>query len=279
MVAAELARRLDGDLGFENIEAISEEIEALAPAYRGVTADVLARPAGRDGLVVPVVAVAVSIGSRAAKRLIDPMATPGIASVEEQGAPLRVGAATALGGEAERDDGAPFEAGLHGGEPHAAVGAEPDAAVETAVRPPVLGPPAAAAGPQIPQLEAGVHRLYVRRVLYDGGTLVASSPSLAPLAPARVLIMHPDELGRAGIVPGGRVRVRSDRGEIFLEAVGDVGVGRGIAVLEHNVLPGGLAHDDRDGADRASEDAKRRSVASILVAAGSVVTDVRVEAV
>ncbi|MCU1492614.1 MAG: NADH-quinone oxidoreductase, chain, partial [Acidimicrobiaceae bacterium] len=153
MVAAELARRLGGDLGFENIEAISEEIERLAPAYRGVTGDVLARPSGRDGLVVPVVAVAVSIGRRAAERPIDPMATPGITSVEEQGAPLRVGATVPLGGEAERDLSLP----------------EPSAS-----RPPLIAGPPPAEIVNVSRLDAYSHRLVVRRRLYDGGTLVAA---------------------------------------------------------------------------------------------------------
>nr|MDA8291916.1 molybdopterin-dependent oxidoreductase [Actinomycetota bacterium] len=105
-VAVELADRLGSDLGFESLEDVSAEIERLAPAYRGVSADALGRPDARDGLVVPIEEVRVAIGRRGARRPIDPMATPGITSVGEQGAPLVLGAATPLGGAARDVDGA-----------------------------------------------------------------------------------------------------------------------------------------------------------------------------
>ena len=76
-------------LGFEGVEEISAEIARLAPAYRGVDAEVVGSPARRDGIVVPIEATTVTITSR--PRPIDPIATPGILSTEEQGAPLSVG--------------------------------------------------------------------------------------------------------------------------------------------------------------------------------------------
>ena len=53
ILAAELARRLDTDLGFESIADIAAEIATLAPAYAGITAELLASPEAGDGVVVP----------------------------------------------------------------------------------------------------------------------------------------------------------------------------------------------------------------------------------
>ncbi len=53
MIAVELAQRLGSDLGFDSIDAIAAEIERLAPSHAGLTPAVLAAPANRDGLVVP----------------------------------------------------------------------------------------------------------------------------------------------------------------------------------------------------------------------------------
>ncbi len=53
MIAADLARRLGGDLGFETLDDITLEIERLATSHAGVTPAFLAAPGRRDGVVVP----------------------------------------------------------------------------------------------------------------------------------------------------------------------------------------------------------------------------------
>ncbi len=53
MIAAELSRLLGTDLGLGSKAQILGEIAALAPAYAGLTLDVLTGPAGLDGVVVP----------------------------------------------------------------------------------------------------------------------------------------------------------------------------------------------------------------------------------
>jgi len=53
IIAAELALRLDADLGLESVEGIRAEIAELAPAYAGVTTARLAEAGARDGVVVP----------------------------------------------------------------------------------------------------------------------------------------------------------------------------------------------------------------------------------
>jgi len=256
-VAVELARRLGADLGFDNLEALSAEVERVAPAYRGLSADALTGPAGRDGIVAPVDSVAVSIGTRAARRPIDPMATPGIASVEEQGAPLGVGSATPLGGDAVRDTAL----------------AAPSAARPGLVRPPAAAPVA------VPRLDAYSHRLVVRRALYDAGTLVAASPSLAPLAGPQRLSVHPAALATLGLGDGSEVRVRSGRGDVVVVAEADPTLERGVVVLTSHLAaepaPGAGA-----GAGRQPEDARPRTSAGCgLVDAAATVTDVRLETV
>jgi NADH-quinone oxidoreductase subunit G len=53
VIAAELAIRLDADLGFESIEDIWNEIETVVPTHHGITLAALQDKANRDGLVAP----------------------------------------------------------------------------------------------------------------------------------------------------------------------------------------------------------------------------------
>ena len=52
-VLDDLARRMGGNLGAHSAEAVMKEISAVAPAYRGVTWDMLDWGEGREGLVLP----------------------------------------------------------------------------------------------------------------------------------------------------------------------------------------------------------------------------------
>ena len=52
-ILEDLARRLGGSIGATSAEAVAKEIAAVAPAYRGVTWDLLDWGDGRDGIVVP----------------------------------------------------------------------------------------------------------------------------------------------------------------------------------------------------------------------------------
>ena len=206
-IAVALAAEMGADLGFDNLETLSAEIERVAPSQRGIDLDVLGRPAHRDGLVAPIAAVGVRVGRRG-PRLIDPIATPGIASVEEQGAPLVVGDAVALGGQ---------PAGIAGAGP-------------TGSRPPLLGPPASSVPATAPRLDAYSLRLVVGRTLYDRGTLVAASPSLAPLRPEATVRVHPSVLERLGVRDGEPVRVTGPGGAVELAASADEAVARDLAV-------------------------------------------------
>jgi NADH-quinone oxidoreductase subunit G len=200
IVATEIARHLDADLGFDDFAAITSEIGALAPVYRGLNLGFANVDARRDGVVVPVGATPVSISSRT----LDPMATPGIASVDEQGAPMQ------LGRTVEAD---------------AVVGGSSRATPELLSV--VAGGPLVVA----PKPDVYTHRLSVRRSLFDQGSLVQSSSSLAPLANPFMLRVHPHELANLGVTDGDLLSLRSSRTAFSVEVVGDATLDRRVVVL------------------------------------------------
>jgi NADH-quinone oxidoreductase subunit G len=216
-VAAEIARRLGAALGFSGVEQISAEIARVAPAYRGVDAELLGRSEFRDGVVVPLGAVPVGIdGYR--PRPIDPIATPGVLSVEEQGAPLGLGSARGAPGDGGK---AGFGAGITGS-PRLVV-------FSGAAEPPPRGEPA-----------TGAYRLIVRRTLYDGGTLVAGSPSLVGLVPEPAVFVSPPALEAIGVTVGERLTVRSARGSLRLPVRLDDSLAPDVALIVGNLVgPGG----------------------------------------
>ncbi len=97
MIAAELAAALDADLGVTSANDLAEELHLTAPAYAGLTQTVLHSDVAHDGIVVPIVE---GSSPRIDVSPIDPVALPGVESVERQGAPPRVGLA---GGDGTAD--------------------------------------------------------------------------------------------------------------------------------------------------------------------------------
>ena len=67
---------------------LSEELALTAPAYEGLTQRVLHSDVAHDGILVP---LAREKGHHHDVEPIDPVALPGVESVERQGAPPRVG--------------------------------------------------------------------------------------------------------------------------------------------------------------------------------------------
>jgi NADH-quinone oxidoreductase subunit G len=209
VIAAEIADMLGGDLGFEHIEDIWEEIERVAPAHFGCTLTALLSPAFDDGIVVPVPATAVT-----PRRIepIDPMATPGITSVDEQGAPLYSGAVTA---PAERSG----TAGVLG-------------------RPALMTmTPGQFTAPASPPRDGYAFRIVTRRSLYDYGTLVQGAPSLAPLVPNQALRLRTKEIQQLGVREGDAVRVHTAAAELVVPVVADDTLPPGVAVLPWCVVP------------------------------------------
>ncbi len=233
-IASALSDELGYDLAIGTAFEIAEEIERVAPAYRGFAPGFLDQVSGHDGIVVP-------LGAAHAPAVvpIDPMATPGVESVERQGAPPRVGLTEPVSRE--------LLSALH-----------PDEGADGT--PPQLrrGGPTPVS---VPQPDHYSLRLVATRRLYDRGAAMEASPSLAQLVgPARALA-NPSDLARLGIAPGERVRVTSPRGQVTLSAEGDAGVPKGVLVVDFNLA-------EPDGAPNA---------AAALIDASGVVNDVRLE--
>ncbi|MDA8264854.1 MAG: NADH-quinone oxidoreductase subunit NuoG [Actinomycetota bacterium] len=211
IIAVEIAGLLGHDLGFEDIDAIWEEIESVAPSHRGCTLRALGGTAGADGIVVPLSLTAVT--PRQLARL-DPMATPGITSVDEQGAPLYAGTVAEAGTTAPdgSDDGS-----------------DPK-------RPPVMRLSPEQFPAPVPLAPEGL-RLVTKRSLYDNGTLVQAAASLARLVPDQVLRISPGEMDRLGAREGALVKVRSRVGELEVPVAADRALPDGLAVMALGTVP------------------------------------------
>ena len=203
MVASEVARLIGSELGFESLGDVSEEISALAPAYRGVNLGFANEEARREGVVVPIDPVTVGIRTQ----LLDPIATPGISSAEEQGAPIRVGRVASATPAFDADP-------VSSGRMHDHVRALGGAALVVA-----------------PKADAYTFRLSVRRTLYDQGTLIQSSSSLAPLSAPFGLRVHPQELARLGVSDGEELVVRTARRALRVNVIADADLVRQVVVL------------------------------------------------
>jgi NADH-quinone oxidoreductase subunit G len=81
-------------------------------------------------------------------------------------------------------------------------------------------------------------RLVVSRKLYDRGTALTASPSMAGLTVPARLHMHPLDLDRLGAVSGTRLKVSTDRTSVVLEAEPDEGIPRGLAWIAFNRADG-----------------------------------------
>ena len=237
MIAAELADALGSDLGLASDNDLSDELARTAPAYAGLTQQVLHSDVAHDGILVPLTG---NEDHRDDVSPIDPVALPGVESVERQGAPPRVGT------------GASDPASEH--------------VPELGSPPPLLsGTGTGGAEPlRIPKADSYGLRLVSGRRLYDAGSSVTGSPSLTPLVPTLVARANPYDLDRLGAKTGDRVKVRSARGELILAAESDEGVARGVVAIDFNV-PGG-------------ESAPPNAVAT-LIDSRQLVTDVRLESV
>ena len=73
--------------------------------------------------------------------------------------------------------------------------------------------------------------LHLGRVLYDRGTALQRGRSLAGLAPAAVLRLHPDDAARLGIADGTTVRLSGSAGSAELPAARDPSLAPGTVYL------------------------------------------------
>jgi NADH-quinone oxidoreductase subunit G len=89
------------------------------------------------------------------------------------------------------------------------------------------GVTSAVSSPAVPDRPGFGYRLVVSRKLYDNGSNVAHSSSLAPLVASSSLHMHPLDLERLGAAVGAQVKVSNDRTSIVMPIVADEAVTRG----------------------------------------------------
>jgi NADH-quinone oxidoreductase subunit G len=246
MIAAELADALGGDLGFTGVEELWEEVVRLAPAYAGLTTEVIDATAGRDGVVVPL-GPSGAAGHRPDP--IDPIALPGVESVERQGAPPRVGLAQL---PSLPDGGAPDD--------------------PPSAPPPLLGAgtPVPGDAPHVEPVDSYSLRLVSTRRLYDAGSMLEASPSLRPLVDTAVVRANPYDLDRLGIGTGDPVRIRSSRGSLVLPAEASTCIPRGVAAVDFGLpVP----------ADGTAGSPPVPNAAATLIDPAAAVTDVRLESV
>jgi NADH-quinone oxidoreductase subunit G len=219
MIASELAVHLGAELGLDSVGDVWDEIERLAPAYHGITRQVLDARGTTDGVVAPLTTSAVSISGRRAVAPLDPIAFPGVESVERQGAPPRaglaesptagIGAADASGHHPTDDDGP--------------------------ARPTVSVAPVGIAPPHVAKNDSYSLRLVASRTLYDDGAAVSSVGALADLVSPAPLRANPHDLDDLGIAAGGSVRVRTSSASAVLEVVPDASLPRNVVAADFNV--------------------------------------------
>ena len=218
MIAAELAVHLDADLGLDSVGDVWDEVERLAPAYRGITRAVLDGPGAGDGVVAPLSVRAVAVGRKGSLARLDPIAVPGVESVERQGAPPRAGLAETP------------TAGLGIGRPTADTGDDGSPS-----RPAPLSGPVDLDVPHVVPNDRYSLRLVASRVLYDRGVAVASVPALADLVGTAPLRANPLDLDELGVAPGGSVRVRTASVSAVLTVVSDDSLPRQVVAADFNV--------------------------------------------
>ena len=267
-IAASIARRLGADLGVESAEEIWAELVSLSAVHAALDATVLDRPSNADGVLAPPAATAVTIGTGPGDPPSDEDA-PGDAPTTDQAvervdtvadAPEGDDATEADLTESSADEVEESEGNdAEGNESESttdedAVDAAPATAAASRPRPLefVAPAPAPTPGPD----DAYSLRLITRRRLYDRGTAVAHSPSLAPLAAGPAVHLHPADFGKVGVAAGTDVRVASAAGSVVVPVQSDASVPRGRAVIVLNQAGGRVAD---------------------LLAADAVAVDVRVE--
>jgi len=225
-IAAELAYQLGADLELESVRQIWDEIAALAPAYHELDLALLTGPVSSDGVLVDFPTRL--NGSRSS--VDDDVTTTdgwerpaGDADGSTEGDSDDAAAATAEDGAADAAvDEAADEADEDTEDSAEPGDGRPDGFPEMVVFAPIDAIEPA-------PLDAYGLRLIASRKLYDRGTAVQESPSLAPLAPGTVMRVNKYDFDRLGVSDGHQVRVKTNKGSLLAEIVVDASVPRGAA--------------------------------------------------
>jgi NADH-quinone oxidoreductase subunit G len=220
MIAAELAVHLSADLGFDSVGDVWDEAERLAPVYRGISRALLEGPGTADGVIAPLTSSAVSIGRRAPAPPLDPIAVPGVESVNRQGAPPWAGLA-------EQPTAAVGAVGEHPGDP-------PHASVDP-VPPELHAAPVDLVVPHVSPVDSYSLRLVVSRALYDLGAAVSTVPALAGLVATAPLRANPHDLDDLGVPAGGSVRLRTASASLVVTVVPDPSLPPKVVAADFNV--------------------------------------------
>jgi NADH-quinone oxidoreductase subunit G len=234
MIASELAVHLGTDLGLDSLAAVWAEIERLAPSHAGITPAVLDAPGAADGVIAPLTGTPESLAHRAPPP-IDPIAIPGVESVERQGAPPRAGLAELP--EAIEEPGSPSGRAAIASGGTSPAGGGPS-------RPAVLSAPGARTPPHVPPTDNYSMRLLVVRTLYDQGSAVTGSAALAALVQPATLRVNPADLDDLGVSAGDRVRIRTADAETVIAVAPDASLPRRVVATEFNVPFGSGADDE-----------------------------------
>ncbi len=263
-IATDIARLLEEDFGFRTLEQVSQEISDTVFLYRGVSLASFRRYAG-NGAVVPVKAAEVKIGSLSkSSAIFDPIATPGIASAEEQGAPIKTGSAKPVEFE---EDSLKETAGLPGDN------SSKDNSYFISLAD-VTPNSRHAGGLEViaePKADKYGLRLILQRDLYDAGSTLTNCPTMAPLVGEQEISLSPSEAGNFGLQSGSSVNVTAKSQKIEAKVKIDDTLPAGVAVLKAN------KNKVRDifSAEAVAGDISGR--AELLLDASSLVTDIRLE--
>jgi NADH-quinone oxidoreductase subunit G len=245
MIAAELAFRLGADLQLTSVDDIWDEISEISVLHQGVTVAQLA--AETDGIVVRPVGPTVEpiAGEPLGEELV-------IADSEADGSTAETVADPEAHDHAVAADAADDVAEAEG---HEASAVEAEAAA-VEVGPTTVAFPGVTY--EAPAVDAYSLRLVTYRKLFDLGTLVQASPSLAGIAAGTGIAANPADLDRLGVGPDDQVKISSSRGSLTATITPDATVPVGtvaMAVGQGDPSP------------------------TVLIDATSVVTEIRVETI
>ena len=287
MIAADLARLLGADLRLESSDEIWEEIEELAPSHAGITLELLRSADAADGVVAPLDAAPVhstvtgpegaAVGGTDVvdRRRPDHRRGTGRAGRGRgRGHPRRGrrrrggdGPARGRGGRARRRDAAEARPGRRrrrGRRRRDAAPAGPRGRPGPPSRPCSPSRPPPHPRPSGPPVDAYSLRLVTTRKLYDRGTLVQHSRSLAGLAGTTALRVHPSDFDRLGIEAGTSVRAETARGSHTVEVAARPRGAAGTVVVGFNL--GGIAATELIDATAPVNDLRLEVIVNVLAA-------------
>jgi len=265
VIASDIAGLLDEPFGLVSVEDVSREIADTALTYKGISLTSLRALQRRDGILAPLPVSGVSIKKPGAP--FDPIATPGIASVEEQGAPMRAGFAQS--GAFSDESAIPGESKDQKGWGPVSIGA-----LST-------GGKKAKGLAVMPEPKSDNHslRLVLNRDLYDKGTVVVNCPTMSSLSSPQEISLCKADAVRFSLIDGADAKISVKTKSITAKVKIDNCLPQGVAVLKANKETPNIIQHITGGQDTGEQDdnvALQR--AELLVGASDLVTEIRLEA-